>query len=1487
MAQDTQSREAAGEHSVTQRTPVEAGLHGRFSQQRIPAWLVGATTDQRLQLQKAIVQSQRHKRVVRGLLSDWQGLQRFAEPLLSAALEESFGLKIDVTRSFFFHVVRGSRALSSRPGAVLATSRQTLLQAALQNFVEQEPFDYGTALLQADDQPIDIAPEAFARVCRNLDLGQRYQEHLQSVFLPSGSPGITDQVAQGNLRGDMMTCQRYALLAEAELALLKGDIDAASHAAVGAGLQFRGDRYYKTCRLTIWGLLLDELILFEVLQPAPSGIQSCLVYIPDDPDGAFKQYASRAAFMQALRGKLRNRSYQRFFRRFVSQRNLAAYNHKIDSLFNAHTVTHREGVRALDSSRARLDLVAQEVTGNLFRQCFDQHLRRIRDDARVLAVPTAEVDAVARRERLQGWLAAGFDVLNLAALFVPVLGIIMMPVAGAQLMSELFHGVEAWEESETDQALGYLMGVAENLALIGALGFAHGSVNPPASKGVSFVDRLVPVRLPDGSSRLWNSDLSVYEVSAPNLDALQPNQLGQYEHAGRRFIRLEQRTLEVRPDGEPGKWRVTAPDDPQRYSPLATHNGMGSWWIEGENPRGWDVSRLIQRLRPGLSQVPDADLLALVRVSAVSEARLRSVYSRGLPVPALLLDAIEGYRIDRGLADLGLAFALKPQGKLLIRDFPGLSANCANELLGMSRASERARMLRTGRVPLRMAEAARWYLQQSRLNQALLGLEFETMANADSAVLQAKAAPGQRLFDDRAQAAMLLDMRPIKPRIQALQRLSQGRFGYPLGGVVGRLLPNPDGRLQALFPGLDAAQLADFRAALQQSRVPLATQITRLEEQWRSLEASLATWSEQEGPYGVHRRLFADQLQDCWQRRVHPGSRAYTYEGYRLAISELDVGELPAIGDGFEHVTELALSDMQLTEGTEAFLRRFTGLRALVISRGGLTRLPEAVRAMPQLRELLLPDNHIQALGTDLGLLSGARWLQVLDLSGNGLAINLEALEQLASLRQLRSLNLAGNDSLFPAGSLGCIAQLSSLRRLYLSGNWITFFAGDIRLLADMTELEILSMSDNPLGQAPDVSNLSRLTQLNLQNTGLTGWPTGLGQLQNLQSVNLSFNRLQILPDGLANLWRFNLDGNPLSTEAAAAFAEGGGVYRTGSTASEASTLAETDMTRWYDGATAEQRSRWEELQEQPGAQPFFRVLQRLADSAEHDPGNRASQQRVWRLLDAAADSQGLRERLFALARGEETCADRAALLFSQLEVELRVYQLDLQDLPIERKRVPMAALARQLFRLDEVDIAARKFINRWRRAAPDQEIDEIEVLLAFRVRLAARLGLPDQPTEALYLDLADQVTDQVLTETAEMIEHKEQTLALKQWMVAQDFWVEFLKSGYPLEFEQAAQPGHLGLDYLDACLDPANPLPEVSEAVLSELADPLQVTLDVMRIEGRVQRVEIDDYRYLKAIDTLNRLQQQAEADLLERLTDGALKLPGSKQSSPVNSHT
>lgn len=1522
MATHSISAESAANSAAQQDHPLST-RHADFTRQRMPTWLLAASDAQRRQLSDAIARSERSKRQVRQTLAGWQGLKAFAEPLLAAALQREFGSTPDLTTSVFVHVTRSSRILSSTPGPVLQIIRQSLLQAALQNFAAEEAFDFSSELQCANGRIIDIAPERFAAVCRTLDLGQRYQEHLRGVFETS-----MPAQAASKTHAQLMRCQQDALVAQAALALLQGHIDQQAHDALVAGLQFPPARHFRAHHLSIWGLALDEILLFEVLVPDSTGVQPCLVYVPGHPCGALRHYPSRSAFMLALREQLRARDYQAFFSRFVGQRNRAQYQHHIDKLFNIMSVTRRDGVAPQDIKRVRLQLVAHQIEGNLHRRCATRHVARILDDAMILAVPTAQVDAQRRLARLEHWLDVGTNVLNLAALFVPVVGVIMLPVAGAQLLGDFFHGVEAWENGETDQALGYLTGLAQNLALLGVLGALHTSIR--AAPGANFADGLEKISLPHGQQRLWKPDLALYVSDTVLSPELRPNVLGQYAMGGKTWVSLDGQLYEVAFDSSVGKWRIQHPSDAGAYQPLLEHNGMGAWHFIGEKPLQWPVAKLLRRLG-GVDELPDEILMGLWRASGISEARLTRVYTSQLPTPALLLDAIEAYQPGRPLASVTRYPRLTG---LLQRDFPGLTVRAADELLDFAGQAERMRMLNGGRVSLRLAEGARGHLQQWRLSQALLGFYVEELANIDTLTLaigQLEQLPGwpsqwridpkvrrswrqgrfsslveampvaqreqllpkggdeagalrqllaEKLVVRRAAAARMLGMQPLQPGMRALQRLSGGRLGYPLGGAVGRLLPDTDRRLQALFPGFDAEQLRQFKAALSLLRTPLAIEVDRLEGQLQALKNNLATWAGEEGANSVSRRALADQLVDCWQRNPGPGARAYAYEGYRLSLGDLDVGTLPQVGEGFAHVTELAIHGGALDAQSDGFLRSFTGVRALVLDETDLTRLPEAVRYMPQLRELFLTDNQVVLSGSDIAHLRGLRFLQVLDLSGNGLSLNLneETLDGLALLRGLRTLNLAGNQSVFPARAFEQIARLTQLRKLYLSGNWINLAPADVLSLSTLTELEILSLNDNPLGLAPDVSHMQNLTQLNLENTGISTLPVGLEQLQHLQSVNLSFNRLTTVPQGMERMWQFNLDGNPLAADQLQHFIERGGNYRAWREApSSVASTDQADINAWLVDASVQQQVRWEQMQEQQSAQPFFRVLQRLSDSAEFDPAVLASRQRVWALLDAAADSEQLRDRLFALARGEETCADRAALVFSQLEVEKRVYDLQLLDLPAQEHNGRMVQLARQLFRLDEVDMAARRAINQWRLASPQVNVDDIEVLLAFRIGLARRLALPDQPASALYLRLADKVTAQLLDETAIAIGVKENTGALADWMGQQDFWAEFLRSSHGPEFNRVVQPWHLGLEYLEACLEASSDMPaSVPLDVLKALVEPLQMPLKALYADGQLTRVKIDDNKYLAAANALSRSQQRSEQALLARLTLQALEMGG-----------
>lgn len=85
---------------------------------------------------------------------------------------------------------------------------QTLLQAAMQNFSEdEEADDYPVgSLVRVASRPAGVpglTPASFARFCRELDLGKRYQEHFQAVFGLKDSAG--EVVATSAMTRDIAT----------------------------------------------------------------------------------------------------------------------------------------------------------------------------------------------------------------------------------------------------------------------------------------------------------------------------------------------------------------------------------------------------------------------------------------------------------------------------------------------------------------------------------------------------------------------------------------------------------------------------------------------------------------------------------------------------------------------------------------------------------------------------------------------------------------------------------------------------------------------------------------------------------------------------------------------------------------------------------------------------------------------------------------------------------------------------------------------------------------------------------------------------------------------------------------------------------------------------------------------------------------------------------------------------------------------------------
>ncbi len=136
---------------------------------------------------------------------------------------------------------------------------------------------------------------------------------------------------------------------------------------------------------------------------------------------------------------------------------------------------------------------------------------------------------------------------------------------------------------------------------------------------------------------------------------------------------------------------------------------------------------------------------------------------------------------------------------------------------------------------------------------------------------------------------------------------------------------------------------------------------------------------------------------------------------------------------------------------------------------------------------------------------------KVFTLSLDGTNLNGDIPVALTSLDQLNYLSIGGNNiTSLPEG----IGSLTNLKHLWLWGNNLQGLPSDFFDLS--STLEILDLSHNTaLGEATAVSIIQSFTNLEglyLRELGLTSIPDEIGNIQNLNTVDFTYNSLQSLP---------------------------------------------------------------------------------------------------------------------------------------------------------------------------------------------------------------------------------------------------------------------------------------------------------------------------------------------------------------------------------------
>ena len=461
--------------------PMDHGFHVPFIKKRLPDWTrhlapahianltrardpaeafaknhpqlyAAASSALHLALYESQVRSNSSTQALARTLKDFKGITEFAKPLLAEAMNKTFGQSPDPTKTMLYHLRAPNRA-----------DEQTLLQAALRNFEVDEPFDEvalqeTSALAPAgalqnelydrhEHYPfwstrykirdkLSIKPGEFARLCRQLDLGQQYQAHLSTVF---DAPGTSATV-----REQTITANKDLMRLQVHIARMKSDVSESAYATLLAVLDAKPDaridgRAVAFSQLTALGSeLSDVLIIGPVSRKPTSTLEDVaevflatpvwrvavdlhariIVYVPGDPKHPVKEFSSLAAFAKDFAVRLRARSFQRFIAGLLPQDESPRFFRRLKAQLKTHRwnpnpvwpgppynpEAYRNGMyEEIWNDDVNLALSETFIDAEVFGARYAAHLARIKSNARLLAVPTAAVDHQAWIERLEHW----------------------------------------------------------------------------------------------------------------------------------------------------------------------------------------------------------------------------------------------------------------------------------------------------------------------------------------------------------------------------------------------------------------------------------------------------------------------------------------------------------------------------------------------------------------------------------------------------------------------------------------------------------------------------------------------------------------------------------------------------------------------------------------------------------------------------------------------------------------------------------------------------------------------------------------------------------------------------------------------------------------------------------------------------------------------------------------------------------------------------
>lgn len=1132
---------------------------------KIEPWYTAAPALHHDKLKSANLKAWSSQNQVDELFEKLQDIHAFAAPLLQAKLMEKYGVADDVNTSHLRLYLPANMpwyAINVTGGSTTRTV--SLLDAALHNFAKTETVDADSQYITRPDHRghFDVLPlkdkmtiSQFQALCRELDIGALYRAHLECFLLP-GEP-----VAEAVMKLKVTTSQKDALAVAAQLALTTGDVQ---YDACKLMLDLTKDapqlllngRHMRCCDLSMMETRLTGITLVIPAIKDSKGIVRLIAYVPHDPDHPLKEYESPNAFMKELSHQLRENkvgassglSYRQFFSQFVDQQQRGHFFADLDQRLSTIKWHEKEGAtdqrptwREEAVPRPHLQFEALPLSGDFWTHTYQQKLNKVLNDAREIAVSTADTDSKARWAWWDNFKKIVSDIFNVALLiatpFVPGVGELMMAYTVYQMTSDVIEGLVDLAEGLGLEAAEHVVSVVTDVIQLAAFGAGAELGNAFKLKLSSLVDGMKPVKLPNGQPTLWHPDLEPYaqkDLVLPNDS--KPDGQGLHQHANGNILPLEGKIYFVeKASTEPtsNTHRVKHPTRPNAYSPKLQHNGQGTWLHEGENPGAWRGETLMRRLGHSVERFSPIEREQIRISSGTDHDVLRRMYVENTAPAPLLADTIKRFsaydEVKGGNGET--AEDLYQAGEqssnahvgLLRQTFPHLPLTLTETILANAKPAELQRMTDEHRLPLRIkslarelnfeADAARAYegfyrdemtepateqltLNTLKFNSDSFGdLRIEVRDGSQDGTLRCSAGP-----DDASTVRRLIRNEQGQYEVRDGSNATLHDAGDFYESILRAL---PDNQRVAL--GYQRGQGRPFKQWIMEKSAAPADRRTVMAAPPIRPAASVETEKLVRGwPW-----FFGEKNPEQRIRQLYP------------ELGELETASfIEALRNPAEDLTRLEneLDDLRTAlnsweEAQQLFVDSDVGgsthhLRDFMRNGGGFIK--ERLLYCFERRGVAYerPGHHPEG-GYTLNLSSDVRgphldrWWnslrelpnintyleQVTVLTMDNARFSPDARGLLRDFPNLRSLRILNSELTEIPPS---IANMHALQSLSLTDCNIRLSTEAATPWKGLNNLETLRLDGNPLGRSPDVSGLPRLKVLRLADTRINEWPSGI-----------------------------------------------------------------------------------------------------------------------------------------------------------------------------------------------------------------------------------------------------------------------------------------------------------------------------------------------------------------------------------------------------------